>query len=41
MQSHRQKKIAKKFFNHDAANISTNNQSENKPNLPNLRAFNN
>ena len=36
-----QKKITKKFSNYDAANISTNNQCENKPNLPNLRAFNN
>lgn len=36
-----QKKITKTFSNHDAANISTNNQRENKPNLPNLRAFNN
>ena len=31
----------KKNSNHDAANILTNNQCENKPNLPTLRAFNN
>ena len=41
MQKSLKKKITKKFSNHDAANISTNNLSENKPNLPNLRAFNN